>query len=228
MTRKILCLGLFIAAASVVACGDDDGDTKTSPDGGAGGSGGGAGGSGGGAGGSGGGAGGSGGAPTDGGVAGRASAALTALASSGAAGSAQFTTNGSSVTLTVMITGATPGNHGIHIHQNGSCADTPGTDGGAPTAGGAAGSHWNPATMKHGHLGGADGGMHHLGDLGNITIGADGKGTLMVTTNAWSVGTGMTNDVVGKSIVLHAMADDLMTDPTGMSGGRIACGVIAP
>jgi len=30
----------------------------------------------------------------------------------------------------------------------------------------------------------------------------------------------------GSSIVIHAKADDEMTDPSGNSGDRIACGVI--
>jgi Cu-Zn family superoxide dismutase len=30
----------------------------------------------------------------------------------------------------------------------------------------------------------------------------------------------------GTSIVIHAKADDMMTDPSGNSGERIACGVI--
>jgi Cu-Zn family superoxide dismutase len=30
----------------------------------------------------------------------------------------------------------------------------------------------------------------------------------------------------GTSIVIHAKADDMMTDPSGNSGARIACGVI--
>ena len=33
-----------------------------------------------------------------------------------------------------------------------------------------------------------------------------------------------TND--GTSIVIHEKADDMMTDPSGNSGTRIACGVI--
>jgi len=32
-------------------------------------------------------------------------------------------------------------------------------------------------------------------------------------------------DADGAAIVVHAGPDDLMTDPSGNSGGRIACGV---
>jgi Cu-Zn family superoxide dismutase len=92
-------------------------------------------------------------------------------------------------------------------------------DAGAVPAGGA-GSHWNPASMKHGVIN-TDGGMHHAGDLGNITVAADGTGTRMLTTTEWTI-----SDLAGLSVILHANADDLMTDPTGASGARIACGVI--
>ena len=33
-------------------------------------------------------------------------------------------------------------------------------------------------------------------------------------------------DIINKSVIVHKMADDLMTDPAGNSGERIACGVI--
>ena len=33
-------------------------------------------------------------------------------------------------------------------------------------------------------------------------------------------------DVINKSVIIHKMTDDLMTDPAGNSGERIACGVI--
>ncbi len=39
----------------------------------------------------------------------------------------------------------------------------------------------------------------------------------------------LTNDqrsVIGRSVVLHAKADDLKSQPAGDSGARIACGVI--
>ena len=35
-----------------------------------------------------------------------------------------------------------------------------------------------------------------------------------------------TDAIIGKSVVVHEKEDDLKTDPTGNSGGRIACGVI--
>ncbi|WP_395848966.1 superoxide dismutase family protein [Cystobacter fuscus] len=129
-------------------------------------------------------------------------------------GKATFTESGDKVTLDLEVAGATPGQHGAHIHQTGDC-----TAADASSAGG----HWNPAGVSHGA---ADPG-HHLGDLGNIEIGQDGRGTLKVTKQAWKIGDGSAQDVVGKALVIHAGQDDLATDPAGNSGGRVACGVIA-
>jgi len=39
----------------------------------------------------------------------------------------------------------------------------------------------------------------------------------------------LTNDkqsVIGRSVVVHAKADDLKSQPAGDSGARVACGVI--
>ena len=35
-------------------------------------------------------------------------------------------------------------------------------------------------------------------------------------------------DADGASLVIHAAADDYMTDPSGNSGARIACAVLRP
>ena len=129
------------------------------------------------------------------------------------AGTATFEGDKGSVKVTVDVTGAPAGEHGVHIHETGDCS--------APDAM-SAGGHWNPTMQMHGMAGGSS----HLGDLGNLTIAADGKGTLTLTNPAWEIGTGGANDVVGKALVVHAMADDFATQPTGNSGGRIGCGVI--
>jgi len=147
----------------------------------------------------------------------RAEAVLAATTMTGTAkGSARFDRAGAEVTLTVSIEGAMPGMRGIHIHQNGSCAmDEMGV------AAGAAGGHWNPSSAMHGTSTAG-----HLGDLGNIVIGMDGKGTLTLKNAGWALGTGSMTDVVGKAVVLHAGTDDLASQPNGMSGDRIACGII--
>jgi Cu-Zn family superoxide dismutase len=133
----------------------------------------------------------------------------------GASGRVEFAQSGTQVTATVTLTGCPAGQHGIHLHQNPSC-DMMGT---------AAGDHWNPESMTHGHLDHTP--MAHLGDMGNVTCDASGNGALTFTTTRWTVGTGAANDVANHAVVVHLNADDLMTNPSGNSGGRIACGVIS-
>jgi Cu-Zn family superoxide dismutase len=114
-------------------------------------------------------------------------------------------------TLTLSASGLTPGEHGAHLHAVGRC-DGPGFQ--------SAGAHWNPTNRKHGMLNpeGA-----HMGDLMNVEAGADGKATATL-----HVGGGPLADMDGTSLVIHAKPDDNMTDPSGNSGDRIACAVLAP
>ncbi|MEG3164984.1 superoxide dismutase family protein [Sphingomonas sp. PB2P19] len=107
-----------------------------------------------------------------------------------------------------------PGTHGAHIHMVGRC-DAPDFT----TAGG----HWNPAGAKHGSMNPQG---PHEGDLPNLIIGTDGRGTIGITIPGATMAGLM--DADGSSFVVHANPDDLMTDPSGNSGGRIACGVFAP
>ena len=104
-----------------------------------------------------------------------------------------------------------PGTHGAHIHMVGAC-DAPDFT----TAGG----HWNPTGMKHGSMNPQG---PHEGDLPNLIIGTDGRGTIGITIPGATMA-GLL-DADGSAFVVHANPDDLMTDPSGNSGGRIACGV---
>jgi len=116
--------------------------------------------------------------------------------------------------INAKVKGVSPGLHGFHIHETGSCED----------GGKAAGGHFNPKHVSHGFLL-----VHgflgaHAGDLGNQNIEADGTGELEVTLPGLSLSTGEYN-VSGKSVILHENADDF-GQPTGNAGGRIGCGVI--
>jgi Cu-Zn family superoxide dismutase len=116
--------------------------------------------------------------------------------------------------VNINAQGMTPGPHGVHIHETGKCE---GPD--FKSAGG----HWNPAAKQHGfdNPQGA-----HAGDFFNLDIGADGTGALEATISGAKLSDGNTAllDADGAAFVVHAGPDDLKTDPSGESGGRIACG----
>lgn len=120
------------------------------------------------------------------------------------------------VLVRVEAKGLTPGLHGVHVHAVGKC------DGPAFTS---AGGHFNPANKKHG-LKSADG--PHAGDLPNMLVAKDGAGRFEALTDAITLRAGALSvfDTDGSAIVVHAAADDNMTDPTGNSGDRVACGII--
>jgi Cu-Zn family superoxide dismutase len=113
-----------------------------------------------------------------------------------------------------------PGEHGIHVHQKAVC-DAPDFK--------SAGPHFNPDNKQHGSKNPAG---PHAGDMPqNITIAADGTGTADFIATGISLMPDAPNSIVangGTSIILHEKADDMMTDPSGNSGARIACGVVAP
>lgn len=129
-------------------------------------------------------------------------------------GTATFTQSGDQITILIDIQNATPGLHGVHIHETGDCSAPDGTS---------AGGHWNPTDVGHGKWGSDE---FHLGDLGNITVGEDGTGSFELTTDLWEIGTGSDIDVVGTGLIVHADADDFTSQPSGNAGARIGCGVI--
>jgi len=123
-------------------------------------------------------------------------------------GTATFTQAGAaSVSLTVTLTAAPVGVHGIHIHQMPACGNE-GMD---------AGPHWDDddTTAPNHHLPPTAG---HLGDLGNITVAADGTGTLTFSNPLWTLGDGATTDVVPHAMILHQLMDDGMMPSAGAAG----------
>jgi Cu-Zn family superoxide dismutase len=123
------------------------------------------------------------------------------------------------------VSGLTPGEHALHIHNKGDC-HTPGPDGKAFTA---AGDHFNPFGKKHGKDN-PEG--PHAGDLPNFTADADdadGRARVRCENSLVTLEEGQPNSLFvpgGTCLVIHAGADDYKTDPAGNAGARVACGVI--
>lgn len=130
-------------------------------------------------------------------------------------GTVTFTQTGEDkVKVSYDLKGMSPGKHGFHIHEKGDLS--------APDLS-SAGAHFNPTNETHA---GPKAEHRHAGDLGNVDADASGNAKGSLTVDGLSIGTGKPNDIIGKSVILHEKADDLKTDPSGNSGGRIAGGVI--
>jgi Cu-Zn family superoxide dismutase len=118
--------------------------------------------------------------------------------------------------LNVQVAGLPPGRHGIHMHAVGQCVGP---------AFASAGGHHNPLGAEHGldNPAGA-----HAGDLPNLTVNVTGRGHLDAVSHHATLSAGPISlvDADGSAIVIHANEDDQVTNPTGNSGPRIACGVI--
>ena len=138
-------------------------------------------------------------------------------------GTLSLTAAPTGVLLQVDITkGLTPGWHGMHFHQTGDCSDPK-----FMTSGG----HMNHAESKrpHGLLNpeGPD-----FGDLINLYVAADGSAhaqgfTARVRLDAGSMAPEQVlRDADGSALVIHANADDHISQPIGGAGGRVACAVI--
>ena len=115
--------------------------------------------------------------------------------------------------VNVHVTGLTPGLHGIHIHNTAACVL------GTTPAFISAGPHHNPLGALHGN---------HAGDLPNLVVNEAGNGHLNATSDGATLSSGPVTvfDLNGSAIVIHANPDDHVTNPTGNSGARVACGVI--
>jgi len=132
-------------------------------------------------------------------------------------GSVSFVEQRQNVRIEISVTKLPPGIHGVHLHAVGKC-DGPDFA--------SAGPHFNPTGAVHGV---ANPKGPHAGDLPNLTVGTDGRGTLVAFTSLVDLAPGASQSLLrptGTSIVVHASADDEKTDPSGNTGARIACGVV--
>lgn len=95
--------------------------------------------------------------------------------------------------------------YGFHIHEGRTCTGND-TD---PFAD--AGSHYNPEGCLH---------PHHAGDLPAL-LGNNGEALTIFYVDSF-----LPDQVIGRTLIVHEMPDDYMTQPSGNSGMKIACGEI--
>jgi Cu-Zn family superoxide dismutase len=156
----------------------------------------------------------------------KARATLTSCADGSTVGSVSLIELPSSEGIKVVevlasVRGLEPGKHAVHVHEVGACT---------PCA--AAGSHLDlgpfgqnvPVTANH---------PYHSGDLVNLRVGSDGRGSLLTTSSriALSPGNLSVFDEDGSAIIVHGLADQYCPDPTDPNcagGPRVACGIIRP
>ena len=135
-----------------------------------------------------------------------------------AAGTITIKTTKTGLELAVDLSKMTPGEHGFHMHEKGSC--DPADKDGKKTAGQAAGGHFDPDATKA-HKGPAGGG--HKGDLPKLTVPENGKLKTKITVEGLTAA-----DVAGRSLMIHAGGDNYADAPKPLGGGgdRVVCGVI--
>ena len=132
-------------------------------------------------------------------------------------GTVTLSEDASGVTILVDASAVPVGTHGLHLHEKGVC-EGPKFE--------SAGAHWNPESKQHGR----DNPMGaHLGDLDNLVVPEAGTASAKLTLPGVTIsGTAHAlADADGTSLVIHAKQDDYRTDPSGNSGDRIACAVLA-
>lgn len=127
-------------------------------------------------------------------------------------GQVTFTKVPGGIKIVADVNGLKPGKHGFHVHEHGDCSGKDGMK---------AGGHFNPTNNKHG---GPDSPERHVGDFGNLEV--DGNGHAHYERIDKLISFEGTNSILGRSIIIHADPDDYVTQPTGNSGARIACGKI--
>ncbi|MBS0575425.1 MAG: superoxide dismutase family protein [Proteobacteria bacterium] len=140
---------------------------------------------------------------------------LEAVGGSRVSGALDVTAVPGGVRIQGLITGLIPGSlHGVHIHERGDCT--------APNSG-SAGGHFNPRGRDHGDPAAL---VHHAGDIANQFADAQGNIHMDVTETGLSLDSGLSDDVLGRSLMVLAGQDDYTTQPDGGGGAAIACGVI--
>ena len=144
-----------------------------------------------------------------------AMAKLEATKGNAVSGMVMFHQQGEQVMVHAKVEGLKPGQeHGFHIHEKGDCSSGDGMS---------TGGHFNPGAKPHGPHDSAE---RHAGDLPALKADAQGRVDVKFHLTGVAIGAGAA-DIVGKGLIVHAMPDDYKTQPTGNSGARIACGIVA-
>ncbi|MBQ3552202.1 MAG: superoxide dismutase family protein [Clostridia bacterium] len=94
---------------------------------------------------------------------------------------------------------------GFHIHEGEHCTG----DASDPFAD--VRTHYNPNDCPH---------PYHSGDLPPL-FGANGYAFLSFLTDRFTV-----DEIIGRTIIVHASPDDFTTQPSGNAGIKMACGEI--
>jgi len=128
-------------------------------------------------------------------------------------GSVTIAQTSGGVSLTISASGIPHGLHAVHVHSIGRC-DLPSFE--------SAGTHWNPAGRDHG-LNNPSG--PHAGDLPSVP--ASSSGVVAETLVLGGTSFAALSDADGSALIIHADADDNITNPSGNSGARIACAILA-
>lgn len=131
----------------------------------------------------------------------------------GISGSVRLTAAPKGVLVHLEASGLTPGWHAAHFHEKGDCSDA-------------------AFKLSGGHVHGAAPTVHGLlnpaqtdnGDLPNFFVSSDGTAKAEFFTTAVMMAT--LQDADGAALVVHAKADDYMTQPIGGAGDRVGCALV--
>jgi Cu-Zn family superoxide dismutase len=144
----------------------------------------------------------------------RASTNLETTSATELQGTATFEETADGVSIVLNVEHAKPGKQAVHVHELGDCSDI---------AGKSMGEHFAPDYKEHALPQQQE--ERHLGDLGNIVIDKEGKGTLEIVAPRASLKPNDSHSFLGKALVVHEKLDK-GTQPAGDSGTPVACGVI--
>lgn len=132
-------------------------------------------------------------------------------------GTAELTETKKGVKIRLTLRGVEPGEKAVHFHETAKCDPPKFTT---------AGAHFNPSKKEHGFDNPKG---YHAGDLPNLVISKNGAVDFEIITSNVTLEKGKKNSLLdedGSALVIHAGPDDYVTDPSGNSGDRIACGII--